>query len=67
MSNPIVYISEDEHVELIRRSSHEHHVPTSFGGGRVWITPGTADTHWALLQIADIRGIDLSATGLKEG
>jgi hypothetical protein len=60
MSETRVYISEDEHAELIMRSSHEHHVPTSFGGGLVWITPGTADTHWALLQLAEIRGIDLT-------
>lgn len=56
----IVYISEAEHIELIERSlESDHVVPTSFGGGNVWITPGTPSTHWALLQLADIRGIDL--------
>lgn len=66
MSETRVYIDEAEHVELIKRSSHEHHVPTSFGGGQVWITPGTSDTRWALIQLAEIRGIDLSDLDLKE-
>jgi hypothetical protein len=61
MSETHVYITEAEHAELMRRTLNSGHVvPTSFGGGAVWIAMGTPSTRWALLQLAEIRGIDLT-------
>lgn len=61
MSETRIYITEAEGAELIVRTAGSGHaVPVAFGGGAAWIEPGAPDSLWALRELADIRGIDLT-------
>lgn len=56
-----VYVTEDEMAELMARTlDTEHVVPLAFGAGEMWIESGTPSTRWALLNLCELRGIDVS-------
>lgn len=54
-----VYITPEEHVSLIGKSSRENVVHARFGGGRVWLddVPGNA---WIWPLLVQWRGLELS-------
>lgn len=54
-----VYITEEELVALMEKSSAEEYVDARFGGGRVWLDDKPAN-QWAFKLLIQWRGLDLS-------
>jgi hypothetical protein len=54
-----VYITPEEHVSLIGKSSRENVVHARFGGGRVWLenVPGNS---WIWPLLSEWRGLNVS-------